>query len=118
MAYMENRNLSVVAGVVMGGVGAYLGYEQAAATGVNPILGALIFGGAGFIIGAAGAFILKSLTQFLIFILLIAAIVYFAQTPIEKMTGVNPVDAFLTILRNFGLPVGEAPPPPPGLDGG
>lgn len=114
MAYMQNRNLSVMAGVIVGGIGAYLGYEQAAATGVNPFLGALIFGAGGFIIGSAGAFLLKSLTQFLIFILLMAAIIYFAQSPIEQMTGVNPVDAFLNILRNLGIPVGDAPPPPGG----
>ncbi|WP_084398193.1 hypothetical protein [Henriciella aquimarina] len=111
MAYMHNRNTSVLAGVITGGIGAWLGFEQAAATGVNPFLGALIFGGAGFVIGMAGAFILKSLAQFLIFILLIAAIVYFARGPIEKMTGMDPVDSVLTVLENFGLPVnGDAPP--------
>lgn len=111
MAYMQNRNVSVLAGVVMGGVGAYLGFEQATATGVNPFLGALIFGGAGFVIGMAGAFILKSLSQFLIFLLLISAIIYFARTPIERMTGVDPVDSVVTVLQNLGLPVGDAPPP-------
>lgn len=109
MAYMANRNISVLADVVGGGIGAYLGYEQAAATGVNPFLGAAICGAGGFIIGAAGAFILKSLTQFLIFALLIAAIVYFAQEPIEQMTGINPVDAVMTMLRSWGIPVGGPP---------
>ncbi|MGB3625936.1 MAG: hypothetical protein WA989_08905 [Henriciella sp.] len=109
MAYMANRNVSVLAGVVGGGIGAYLGYEQAAATGVNPFLGAAIYGAGGFIIGSAGAFILKSLSQFLIFALLIAAIIYFAQEPIEQMTGINPVDAILNILRDWGIPVGGPP---------
>ena len=50
MAYMDNRNVSMAAGVIIGGIGAYLGFEQAAATGVSPILGALIFGAAGFVV--------------------------------------------------------------------
>ncbi len=109
MAYMDNKNVSVLAGVVMGGVGAYLGFEQAASTGVSPFLGALIFGGAGFVIGSAGAFLLKSLAQFLIFFLLIAAIVYFARDPIEQMTGMDPVDAVLNLLRSWGIPIGGPP---------
>lgn len=109
MAYMNNGNVSMLAGVVAGGIGAYLGYEQATATGVNPFLGAAIYGGAGFVIGAAGAFILKSLSQFLIFALLIVAIVYFARDPIEQMTGIDPVDAVLTTLQGWGLPVGGPP---------
>ena len=108
MAYMDNRNVSIVAGVVIGGIGAYLGFEQAASTGVSPILGAMIFGAAGFVVGMAGAFIFKSLAQFLVFLVLIGAIIYFAQDPITQMTGINPVDAVLTFLRSFGLSFGEA----------
>ena len=107
MAYMDNRNVSVLAGVVTGGIGAYLGFEQADATGVSPFLGALIYGGAGLVLGMAGAFLLKSLAQFLIFLLLIGAIVYFARDPIEQMTGMDPVDAVLNTLRGFGIPIGD-----------
>lgn len=114
MAYMENRNVSIAAGVIIGGIGGYLGFEQAAATGVSPILGALIFGAAGFVVGMAGAFIFKSLAQFLVFLVLIGAIIYFAQDPITQMTGINPVEAVLNILRSFGLSIGEAASPPPG----
>ena len=114
MAYMENRNVSIAAGVIIGGIGGYLGFEQAAATGVSPILGALIFGAAGFVVGMAGAFIFKSLAQFLVFLVLIVAIIYFAQDPITQMTGINPVEAVLNILRGFGLSIGEAASPPPG----
>lgn len=114
MAYMDNRNTSVVAGVIIGGIGGYLGWEQAAATGVSPILGALIFGAAGFVVGMAGAFIFKSLAQFAVFLVLIGAIVYFAQGPITQMTGINPVDAVLGFLRNFGIAIGDAASEPPG----
>ena len=106
MAYMANRNVSVLAGVIGGGIGAYLGYQQAAATGVNPFLGAAIYGAGGFVVGSAGAFLLKSLAQFLVFLLMVVAIVYFAQEPIEQMTGVNPVDAVITLLNGWGIPVG------------
>ena len=114
MAYMANRNVSLAAGVVIGGIGAYLGFEQAAATGVSPILGALIFGAAGFVVGMAGAFIFKSIAQFAVFLVLIGAIVYFAQDPITQMTGINPVDAVLGILRDFGIAIGDAASQPPG----
>ena len=114
MAYMDNRNVSMAAGVIIGGIGAYLGFEQAASTGVSPILGALIFGAAGFVVGMAGAFIFKSLAQFLVFLVLIGAIIYFAQDPITQMTGINPVEAVLNILRNLGLTIGEVASQPPG----
>lgn len=114
MAYMDNRNVSVVAGVVIGGIGAYLGFEQAASTGVSPFLGALIFGAAGFVVGMAGAFIFKSIAQFLVFLVLIGAIIYFAQDPITQMTGINPVEAVLTFLRSLGLTIGEVASQPPG----
>ncbi|MEM5516905.1 hypothetical protein WNY37_08080 [Henriciella sp. AS95] len=110
MAYFDNKSMSMLAGVVAGGIGAYLGYEQAAATGVNPFLGAAIYGGAGFVIGSAGAFLLKSLSQFLVFILLIAAILYVARDPIEQMTGMDPVDAVMNTLQGWGIPVGGVPP--------
>ncbi|MEQ8557026.1 MAG: hypothetical protein RIB03_01820 [Henriciella sp.] len=114
MAYMQNRNVSVVAGIIIGGIGGYLGWEQAAATGVSPILGALIFGAAGFVVGMAGAFIFKSLAQFLVFLVLIGAIIYFAQDPITQMTGINPVEAVLGFLENFGIAIGDATGPDTG----
>ncbi len=108
MAYASGVRLSSLAGVVGGGLGAYLGYNYAGAPGVediSPIQGALILGALGLVVGSAGAFILRSLVQFLIYLILIGLVAYFLRDPIDSMTGIDPVTAFLTVLHNFGIPV-------------
>ena len=58
--------------------------------------------------GSAGAFLLKSAMQFIIYILMFGVLVYVFQTPITNMTGINPVAATLEFLGDMGLPVKTA----------
>jgi hypothetical protein len=66
-------------------------------------------GGVGLVAGSAGAFILKSVMQFLIYAIMLAVLVFVFQNQIEGMTGINPVDATISFLRGLGLPVGAIP---------
>mgnify|MGYP003654961785 CR=1 FL=1 len=106
MAYASGVQMSGLAGVVGAAVGGYIGYTQAAdVSNLTPIAGALILGGVGLVAGSAGAFLLKSLMQFVIYLIMFGVLVYVFQTPIEKMTGINPVAATLNQLADFGIPV-------------
>lgn len=107
MAYNSGVRLAGLAGIVGAGVGGYLGYNQAMAMdgSISPIQGALIMGAVGMVAGSAGAFILKSLAQFIVYLILIGLLGYIFRDTIEAMTGVNPVDAVMTTLRGWGLPV-------------
>ncbi|MEL6244840.1 MAG: hypothetical protein AAFY43_06705 [Pseudomonadota bacterium] len=108
MAYASGIKLSSLAGLIGAGVGGYLGYNYAGAPGVEsitPVQGALILGGVGLVVGSAGAFILRSLMQFLIYIVLMGILAYFFRDQIEAMTGVDPVTALLSVLDRFGIPV-------------
>ena len=90
-------------------MGGYIGYTQAGdVSNLTPIAGALILGGVGLVAGSAGAVLLKSLMQFVIYIIMFGVLVYVFQSPIEKMTGINPVAATLEFLGDFGLPVKSA----------
>jgi predicted neutral ceramidase superfamily lipid hydrolase len=109
MAYASGVQLSGLAGIVGAAVGGYIGYTQAGdVSNLTPIAGALILGGVGLVAGSAGAFLLKSLMQFVIYIIMFGVLVYVFQSPIEKMTGINPVAATLEFLGDFGLPVKSA----------
>ncbi|WP_291077677.1 hypothetical protein [Hyphomonas sp.] len=106
MAYASGIRISSVAGVIGAGVGGYIGYTQAAdVSNLSPVAGALILGAIGFVAGSAGAFILKSLMQFVIYIILFGIVAFVFQNQIEAMTGINPVTAVLGLLRDWGLPV-------------
>lgn len=106
MAYNSGTGLASLAGVIGGGVGAYLGYNQGMATdGISPIQGALIMGAIGLVVGSAGAFILKSLMQFIVYIIMFVLLAYIFRGQIEALTGVNPVTALEVTLANFGLNV-------------
>jgi hypothetical protein len=106
MAYASGIRISSVAGVIGAGVGGYIGYTQAAdVSNLSPVAGALILGAIGFVAGSAGAFILKSLMQFVIYIILFGIVAFVFQNQIEAMTGINPVTAVLGVLRDWGLPV-------------
>ncbi|MEE2920308.1 MAG: hypothetical protein VYC38_00965 [Pseudomonadota bacterium] len=106
MAYASGIRISSVAGVIGAGVGGYIGYTQAAdVSNLSPVAGALILGAIGFVVGSAGAFILKSLMQFVIYIILFGIVAFVFQNQIEAMTGINPVTAVLGVLRDWGLPV-------------
>lgn len=107
MAYASGVRVTSFAGVIGGAVGAYLGYNYAGAAGaeVSPVQGALILGAVGLILGSAGAFILKSLAQFLIYFVLMMIVAYVFRDQIEAITGVDPVSALLRTLHNFGIPV-------------
>jgi hypothetical protein len=106
MAYASGIRISSVAGVIGAGVGGYIGYTQAAdVSNLSPVAGALILGAIGFVAGSAGAFILKSLMQFVIYIILFGIVAFVFQNQIEAMTGINPVTAVMGVLRDWGLPV-------------
>ena len=106
MAYASGVRLSGVAGIVGAAVGGYIGYTQAAdVSNLEPFAGALILGAIGLVVGSAGAFILKSLLQFAIYILLFGVVAYVFQHQIEALTGINPVSATLHFLADLGLPV-------------
>ena len=110
MAYASGVRLSSIAGLVGAGGGGYIGYTQAAdVSDLTPITGALILGGVGLVAGSAGAFILKSLMQFVIYAIMLGVVVFVFQNQIEAMTGINPVEATLSFLRDLGLPVGMIP---------
>jgi hypothetical protein len=108
MAYNSNPELAGLAGIIGAAVGGYMGYNQAAAVGMEPLQGALILGGAGLVLGSAGAFILKSVMQFVIYVIMLGVIAYFLQGPIEKLTGVNPAKAAVTTLRGWGIPLPDS----------
>lgn len=103
MAYNSGVRLAGLAGIVGGGLGAYLGYNQAIATGMPPVQGALIMGAIGMVVGSAGAFILKSAMQFIVYVIMLGLVVYIFRDTIEGMTGVNPVDAVLNTLGAWGI---------------
>lgn len=106
MAYNSGVQLAGLAGVIGGGIGAYLGYNQGLVTdGISPIQGALIMGAIGMVAGSAGAFILKSAMQFIIYIIMFALLAYIFRGQIEQLTGVNPVTALEVTLANFGIEV-------------
>ncbi len=110
MAYNSGTGLASLAGVIGGGIGAYLGYNQGLVTeGISPVQGALIMGAIGLVVGSAGAFILKSLMQFIVYIIMFALLAYIFRGQIEALTGVNPVTALEITLGNFGLNVDLSP---------
>jgi len=110
MAYASGVRLSSLAGLVGAAVGGYIGYTQAAeVSDLTPITGALILGGVGLVAGSAGAFILKSLMQFLIYAIMLGVVIFVFQNQIESLTGINPVEATLEFLKGLGLPVGMIP---------
>jgi hypothetical protein len=110
MAYASGVRLSSLAGLVGAAIGGYIGYTQAAdVSDLQPVTGALILGGVGLVAGSAGAFILKSAMQFLIYAIMLGVVVFVFQNQIEALTGMNPVDATIAFLRDLGLPVGMIP---------
>ncbi|MEO1322072.1 MAG: hypothetical protein AAFV59_03605 [Pseudomonadota bacterium] len=110
MAYASGVRLSSLAGIIGAGVGGYIGYTQAAEVSeLTPITGALILGGVGLVAGSAGAFILKSLMQFVIYAIMLGVVVFVFQGQIEALTGINPVEATIEFLKSWGLPVEMIP---------
>ncbi len=109
MAYNSGVQLAGLAGIIGGGIGAYLGYNQAEAAGLEPITGALILGGIGLVVASAGAFVLKSVMQFAIYIILFGVLAYFFRDQIEALTGIDPVSSVYNTLKGWGLPVGQIP---------
>ncbi|MEQ3651676.1 hypothetical protein [Hyphomonas sp.] len=106
MAYASGIGISSLAGAIGAVVGGYIGFTQAAdISNLEPVSGALILGAIGFVAGSAGAFLLKSLMQFVIYIILFGIVAYFFQHQIEALTGINPVSATLNFLADLGLPV-------------
>ena len=106
MAYASGTKLSSLAGLIGAAVGGYIGYTQAAnVSNLEPIAGALILGGIGLVVGSAGAFLLKSLMQFIIYLIMFGVLAYVFQGPIEQLTGINPVQATISMMQDIGLPV-------------
>jgi uncharacterized membrane protein (UPF0136 family) len=110
MAYASGLRLSSLAGLIGAGVGGYIGYTQAAdVSSLTPVSGALILGGVGLVAGSAGAFLLRSVMQFLIYAIMLGVVVFVFQSQIEAMTGINPVSATYEFLKDIGIPVGLLP---------
>ncbi len=110
MAYASGVKLSSLAGIIGAGVGGYIGYTQAAnVSELTPVGGALILGGVGLVAGSIGAFLLKSVMQFVIYLIMLGIVLYVFQGQIEAMTGINPVSATLNLLANIGVPIGRIP---------
>lgn len=110
MAYASGVKLSSLAGIIGAGVGGYIGYTQAAeVSSLTPISGAMILGGVGLVAGSAGAFLLRSVMQFIIYVIMLGVVVFVFQNQIEAMTGINPIDATVSFLRGMGLPVDMIP---------
>ncbi len=105
MAYNSGVQLAGLAGIVGGGLGAYFGYNYAIAESMPPIQGALILGAVGMIVFSAGAFILKSAMQFIVYVIMLGLVVYIFREPIESLTGINPVAAIHSTLIGWGLPL-------------
>ncbi len=105
MAYNSGSGLASLAGVIGGGIGAYLGYQQAIEIDMSPVQGAMIMGAIGFVAGSAGAFVLKSLMQFLVYLILFSLLAYIFREQVETLTGINPVSAVETTLGKFGISV-------------
>lgn len=110
MAYASGVKLSSLAGIVGAAVGGYIGYTQAGdVSELTPIAGAVILGGVGMVVGSAGAFLLKSAMQFIIYLIMFGVLAYVFQSQIEALTGINPVSATLALLSDIGIPVGKIP---------
>ena len=106
MAYASGTKLSSLAGLVGAAVGGYIGFTQADnVSQLSPVAGAMILGGIGLVVGSAGAFLLKSLMQFLIYLIMFGVLAYVFQNQIEALTGINPVQATLHLLADLGLPI-------------
>lgn len=106
MAYASGIRLSGLAGIIGAGVGGYIGYTQAAdVSSLTPVSGGLILGAVGLVAGSAGAFLLKSVMQFIIYAIMLGIVVFVFQSQIEAMTGINPISATLEFLRDMGLPI-------------
>ncbi|HAY08274.1 MAG TPA: hypothetical protein PKV67_06605 [Hyphomonas sp.] len=105
MAYNSGVQLAGIAGIVGGGLGAYFGYNYAIAESMPPIQGALILGAVGMIAFSAGAFILKSAMQFIVYVIMLGLVVYIFRNQIEGLTGINPVQAVHTTLTGWGVPL-------------
>ena len=110
MAYASGVKLSSLAGIIGAGVGGYIGYTHAAnVESLTPISGALILGGVGLVAGSAGAFLLKSTMQFIIYVIMLGVVIFVFQNQIESLTGINPWQAAMDLLKSWGIPVGMLP---------
>lgn len=106
MAYASGVRVSSLAGLVGAAVGGYIGYTQAGhVSELEPVAGALILGAIGLVVGSAGAYLLKSLMQFLIYLIMFGVLAYLFQNQIEQLTGINPVNATVSLMEDIGLPV-------------
>ena len=122
MAYASGKGVTSLGGLVGLAIGAYCGYNEAASVSndMSPIMGAGILGLVGFVVGSAGAFVLRSLSQFLIYLVLIGILAFVFRGQIETMTGIDPVNAFLDGFERVGINLpgneldldGRTPPAP------
>ncbi len=119
MAYASGAGIGGLAGLAGAAIGGYFGYCEAAEVGMQPWQGAAILGGLGLVAGSAGAYLLKSAMQFIIFIVIFGVVAFFFRDQIEALTGIDPVDAVNAGLERFGLSLpgfagggsgGETPP--------
>lgn len=103
MAYASGAGLGGLAGLAGAAIGGYFGYMGAAEAGLQPWMGAAILGGLGLIAGSAGAYLLKSAMQFIVYIVIFGALAFFFRHQIEALTGIDPVAAVNSGLERFGI---------------
>ncbi|MGC6499669.1 MAG: hypothetical protein ACON4C_05700 [Henriciella sp.] len=91
----QNSGIFGLIGAVIGGL---MGYRQAVESGISPVQGALILGAFGLIVGSAGGFLLRTLGSLILYIVLMAAIIYIFREPMEAMLGIDPTSSFQTLF--------------------
>ncbi|MEM8615731.1 MAG: hypothetical protein AAGF20_02240 [Pseudomonadota bacterium] len=89
-----------LAGVVGALIGGFMGYRQAIEVGMEPWQGAAIMGGVGLVLGSFGGFALKTLSNILVYLILLAALAWFFRGQIELLTGIDPVASAMTIVED------------------
>ncbi len=97
---VSRRQNSCVFGLIGAILGGLMGYRQALEAGISPVQGALILGAFGLIVGSAGGFMLRTLGSLILYIVLVAAVIYIFRQPMETMLGLDPTTSFGTLLND------------------
>lgn len=98
---MSRSTTGGIAGIIGAGIGAFLGYREALVTdGVEPWLGALIFGAVGLIVGSVGGLLIRGASAIILYLILLGVLGFVFRDQIEMMTGTDPVDAIMLIIED------------------
>lgn len=98
---MSRSTTGGIAGIIGAGIGAFLGYREALVTpGVEPWLGALIFGAVGLLLGSIGGFLIRGASAIILYLVLLGVLGFVFREQIELMTGTDPVQAVSLIIED------------------